>query len=64
MAGRRNDGTPHRAAAMEELLLLWIANRNEAFQPFEELFKEKNLAEKTVYRRWPNYCRPTLLLGR
>ena len=45
------DGTPHRAAAMEELLLLWIANRNEAFQPFEELFKEKNLAEKTVYRQ-------------
>ncbi len=45
------DGTSHRAAAMEELLLLWIANRNEAFQPFEELFEEKTLAEKTVYRQ-------------
>jgi glycosidase len=44
-------GTPHRAAALEELLLLWTANRNEAFQPFEELFEEKTLAEKTVYRQ-------------
>jgi glycosidase len=43
------DGTTHRAAAMEELLLLWTANRNEAFRPFEELFEDKTLAEKTVY---------------
>jgi glycosidase len=53
------DGTPHRAAALEELLLLWTANRNEAFKPFEELFAEKTLAEKTVYRQvaqqFPNY---------
>jgi glycosidase len=45
------DGTPHRAAAMEELLLLWTANKNEAFLPFEELFADKTLAEKTVYRK-------------
>ena len=43
-------GTPHRAAALEELLLLWSANRNEAFKPFEELFDDRPLAEKTVYR--------------
>src|SRR5580658_6137954 len=43
-------GMPHRAAALEELLLLWTANRNEAFKPFEELFDERPLAEKTVYR--------------
>jgi glycosidase len=53
------DGTPHRAAALEELLLLWSANRNEAFQPFEELFEDKTLAEKTVYRQvtqqFPDY---------
>ena len=42
---------PHRAAALEELLLLWTANRNQAFQPFEELFEDKTLAEKTVYRQ-------------
>jgi glycosidase len=45
------DGTPHRAAALEELLLLWTANRNEAFKPFDELFEDRPLAEKTVYRQ-------------
>ena len=30
---------------------MWSANRNEAFQPFEELFEDKTLAEKTVYRQ-------------
>ena len=43
-------GVSHREAALEELLLLWTANRNEAFKPFDELFEEKTLAEKTVYR--------------
>jgi glycosidase len=45
------DGTPHRAAALEELLLLWTANRNEAFRPFDELFEDKTLTEKTVYKQ-------------
>ena len=53
------DGLPHRAAALEELLLLWTANRNEAFQPFAELFDDRALAEKTVYpkvtARMPEY---------
>jgi glycosidase len=44
-------GMPHRAAALEELLLLWTANRNEAFKPFEELFDDRPLAEKTVYNQ-------------
>jgi len=47
----QTDGTPHWEVALEEMLLLWTANRNEAFQPFEELFEEKTLAEKTVYRQ-------------
>ena len=41
----------HRAAALEELLLLWAANRNEAFKKFEELFEDRPLAERTVYRQ-------------
>ena len=45
------DGILHRAAALEELLLLWTANRNEAFKRFEELFEDRALAEKTVYRQ-------------
>jgi glycosidase len=47
----QSGGLPNRAAAMEEMLLLWTANRNDAFRPFEELFEEKTLAEKTVYRQ-------------
>ena len=58
LAGQ-TEGTLHRAAALEELLLLWTANRNQAFRPFEELFEERTLAEKTVYRevtqRMPEY---------
>lgn len=50
LAGQ-TDGLPHRAAALEELLLLWTANRNPAFVPFEELFDDKPLAERTVYRQ-------------
>ena len=44
-------GMAHRAAAFEELLLLWMANRNEAFQPFEELFDDQPLEKKTVYKQ-------------
>jgi len=32
---------PHRAVALEELFLLWAANRNEAFKPFDELSRKK-----------------------
>jgi glycosidase len=49
--GGSTAGMPNKAAALEELLLLWSANRNEAFKPFEELFEDKQLAEKTVYKQ-------------
>jgi len=42
-------GTPHRAVALEEMMLLWMANHNEAFRPFAELFEDKGLAEQTAY---------------
>jgi hypothetical protein len=57
-------GMPHRAAALEELLLLWSANRNEAFKPFEELFEDRPLAEKTVYRKSRRKCRSISPRGR
>ncbi len=44
-------GLAHREAALEEMLLLWMANRNPAFQPFAELFEDKPLAERTVYKQ-------------
>jgi glycosidase len=37
--------------ALEELLLLWSANRNDAFKRFDELFEDKTLADRTVYRQ-------------
>ena len=49
LAGK-TEGVPHRAVALEELLMLWTANRNTAFKPFEELFDDKPLAERTAYR--------------
>ena len=56
---KQTDGVSHWSVALEELLLLWTANRNQAFQPFEELFEEKSLAEKTVYhqvaQQFPEY---------
>ncbi len=44
------DGISHREVAFEELILLWMANRNPAFQPFLELFDDQKLAEETIYR--------------
>jgi glycosidase len=42
-------GTPHRAAALEELITVWLANRNPAFRPFGELFDDEPLAGPTAY---------------
>ncbi len=40
---------PNRVLALEEMLLLWLANMNPAFAPFMELFDETNLRKTTVY---------------
>ena len=42
---------PHRAVALEEMMLLWLANQNPAFRPFEELFHDDPLAAGTAYPR-------------
>ncbi|MBI5838418.1 MAG: alpha-amylase [Candidatus Eisenbacteria bacterium] len=43
-------GVPHRAVALEEMMLLWLANLNPAFRPFAELFDDRALATGTAYR--------------
>ena len=43
------DGEDHREAALEELVLMWLANRNPAFEPFRELFDDDNLRQTTAY---------------
>ncbi len=40
---------PHRAVALEELMMLWLANLNRAFKPFRELFDDAALAAATAY---------------
>ncbi len=35
--------------ALEEMLLLWLANMNPAFSPFTELFDDSNLKRDTAY---------------
>ncbi|WP_236657278.1 alpha-amylase family glycosyl hydrolase [Acidisarcina polymorpha] len=42
-------GMPHREAALEEILLLWLANQNQAFSPFKELFDDQGLGQSTDY---------------
>jgi glycosidase len=60
------DGLPNREAALEELLLLWIANTNPAFKPFHALFEDTSLKQQTVYANvtaaFPNFfsTRPPL----
>ena len=44
------DGKPHRESAFEELLLLWLANQNPAFQRFCELFSDKDLRRRGAYQ--------------
>ncbi|MDR2343046.1 MAG: alpha-amylase [Spirochaetaceae bacterium] len=44
-------GLSHRSMALEELLLLAIANLNPAFKPFLFLFDDAPLKAKTVYSR-------------
>jgi glycosidase len=42
-------GVPHRAVALEEVILLWLANLNPAFRRFHELFDDQSLASTSAY---------------
>ena len=43
------DDLPNREAAFEELLLLWLANNNPAFKPFQVLFEDEVLKSGSAY---------------
>jgi glycosidase len=45
------DGIPNREVALEELLMLWLANANPAFAAFDELFDDAELSERTPYEQ-------------
>jgi glycosidase len=42
-------GVPHRQIALEELLMLWLANVNPAFSSYLELFDDVELEHETPY---------------
>lgn len=42
---------PNRLIALEELLMLWITNKNTAVAPFDELFDDTQLSQRTVYHQ-------------
>jgi glycosidase len=42
---------PNRQIALEELLLLWLANENPAFSPYLELYDDSHLAKNTAYEK-------------
>ena len=48
-AGTKKD-IPNREVALEELLMLWLANVNPAFTPFKELFDDRKLEQETIYK--------------
>lgn len=53
--GRIDAGTgietvvPNREILLEELLLLWLANKNQAFSPYLELFDDTALEKESAY---------------
>jgi glycosidase len=42
-------GLTHRQTALEEMLMVWLANLNPAFGPFRELFDDGPLRTETAY---------------
>ena len=63
------EGVPNRQIAFEEMLLLWLANKNPAFEPFRILFGDHDLKLQTAYgnvtTRLPNFflTRPPISPG-
>jgi glycosidase len=43
--------TPNRAIALEEMIILWVSNKNPALTPFLELFDDDTLNLETAYPR-------------
>jgi glycosidase len=45
----QTDGMPNRQIVLEEMLMLWLSNRNPAFGPFLDLFDDTALDQETAY---------------
>lgn len=47
----KTEGVPNRHIILEEMLMLWLANKNPAFFPFIELFDHSALEAETSYNQ-------------
>ena len=50
MEAQTTEDVPNREIAIEELLMLWLANSNPAFTPFKALFDDRELEQTTIYK--------------
>jgi len=50
----KTENTSNRLIVLEEMLLLWLANKNKAFSPFLELFDDAELEKLTDYNKLIN----------
>ncbi|MBN2416911.1 alpha-amylase [bacterium] len=46
------EAIPNRHLLLEELLMLWLANRNPAFSPYQDLIDEAELSARSDYRQF------------
>jgi glycosidase len=46
---QETSGIPNRQIVLEEMLMLWLANKNPAFSVFGELFDDSTLKKDTAY---------------
>jgi glycosidase len=51
------EGVSNRQVALEELLMLWLANENPACAPFFDLFDDSLLRKETAYKQIPTLLR-------
>ena len=47
----KTDGIPNKYLTLEEIMMLWVTNKNPAVSPFLELFDDSELSQTTVYRK-------------
>ena len=57
LAGSDSAGVPHRAIALEELVLLRLANENPALETFSPLFSDESLKKDPAYQSFWNIFR-------
>lgn len=43
------DGVPNRQMVLEEMMLVWVANKNPALEPYEDLFSDARLSQESPY---------------